>query len=671
MTTDLPGPRWLWEETNPNHAGAAGDLAKLFRNDHVKEPGLFADGAPPPAATVLAREVIQNAWDSALERRETTPPPPPENSGSSEVPEFEIRFRYRSAVGDEKRKLSDLLGLPELKRRADTVGDRSALGLKGPHHCFDDTNAATPLTRLFIEEKGTTGMYGPWRGSQSKLYLALLAVGFTPKNTGQGGSFGYGKAGLIAGSKIRTVIAYTCFNERLDDPGVTRRLLGMTYWGQHSLNATDLNATDFTGFARFGARDGNSARPFENERADELAELLGFDRRDPANPKAWGTSLLLVEPAVNRYDLETAICRSWWPALDQDNHDVNFHVEIEAADGQVWSPRPKSDPALASFHEAYEIASQIQAAPETRRKRYELKRAKGKPGPDRLLHGVLGVVADPDGWTFARSAPGETVRHRSLVALVRKPRMVVEYLEVGRHPPFVRGVFVADDSVNQVLRQTEPKGHDAWRTTPDGEGPACAYAVAKSITNRIRGRVNAFRKELKPPPKPVEHYQLKLFQKEMKKLLGGSYQSGPPPTKRPVTIRFTDGPRLKETNRPDRHLVTGRAEVGLSENAKKDSVLVEVEIRFPLLEDGRARTDLVNVTVESPAGFEAARNGTSGTYVGVLHRGEMMPFSFRTAPIPSDWSGRLEVRADPVPEKGRKTHPHAGSTNASESRDES
>ncbi len=656
MTAELPTPRWLWEETDPNHAGAAGDLAKLFRNDPVKEPGLFAEGAPPRAATVLAREVIQNAWDSALERRES--------SRTSGPPEFEIRFRYRSAVRDEKQRLFRLLSLAELKRRADNVGDRSALGLSGPHHCFDDTNSATPLTQLLVEETGTTGMYGPWRGAQSKLYLALLSVGFTPKNQGQGGSYGYGKAGLIAGSKIRTVIAYTCFGERLDDPGVTRRLLGMTYWGQHSLGASD-----FTGFARFGAAHGSSARPFENEQADEVAELFGFDRRDPADPNAWGTSLLLVEPAVNQYDLEKAICRSWWPALDQDNHDVNFHVEIEGADGRVRIPRPKSDPALASFHEAYEIASQIQAAPEARRKRYTLHGSPGKPGPDSIPDGILGLAADPDGWTFARNTRGEEgVNHRSLVALMRKPRMVVEYLEVGQSAPFVRGVFVADDSTNDTLRQTEPKGHDAWQTEPDGEGPVHAFALAASITRRVKQKVNAFRKELKPPPKPAETYQLKLFQREMRKLLGGSTPSGPPPTKRPVSIRFTDGPRLEETKRLDRHLVTGKAEVGLSEHAKEDSALIEVEIRFPLLEDGQAGKDSVDVAVEPPVGFVAAGNGASRKYVGVLHRGEPMPFRFRTEPILSDWSGRLEVRADPIPEERR---PHSGSTDSSETRDES
>jgi len=63
----LPTPRWFWEEVNPEHSGSSGDLAKLFRNDSVKEPGVMARNAPPRNVTVMAREVIQNAWDAALE----------------------------------------------------------------------------------------------------------------------------------------------------------------------------------------------------------------------------------------------------------------------------------------------------------------------------------------------------------------------------------------------------------------------------------------------------------------------------------------------------------------------------------------------------------------------------------------------------------------------------
>ncbi|MCZ7531743.1 MAG: hypothetical protein M5U31_16270 [Acidimicrobiia bacterium] len=48
--------KWTWERIDPARSGSSGDLAKLFRNVEIKEPGALAVNAPPPDATVLARE---------------------------------------------------------------------------------------------------------------------------------------------------------------------------------------------------------------------------------------------------------------------------------------------------------------------------------------------------------------------------------------------------------------------------------------------------------------------------------------------------------------------------------------------------------------------------------------------------------------------------------------
>lgn len=59
--------KWVWEEFDPSRTSTSGDISKLFRNEPAKEPGVFAINAPPSNATVMAREVIQNSWDAALE----------------------------------------------------------------------------------------------------------------------------------------------------------------------------------------------------------------------------------------------------------------------------------------------------------------------------------------------------------------------------------------------------------------------------------------------------------------------------------------------------------------------------------------------------------------------------------------------------------------------------
>ena len=85
MTDPPPKPQWRWEAVNPSFGQAAGDFTKLFRNQAEKKPGFLAENAPGSNAYVMAREVIQNAWDAALELRKSPPhtsppcpPPPPE-----------------------------------------------------------------------------------------------------------------------------------------------------------------------------------------------------------------------------------------------------------------------------------------------------------------------------------------------------------------------------------------------------------------------------------------------------------------------------------------------------------------------------------------------------------------------------------------------------------------
>ncbi|MCZ7531742.1 MAG: hypothetical protein M5U31_16265 [Acidimicrobiia bacterium] len=102
-------------------------------------------------------------------------------------------------------------------------------------------------------------------------------------------------------------------------------------------------------------------------------------------------------------------------------------------------------------------------------------------------------MADVEDWSYPRASitveeeDAAPAGHQSLVALVRNPRMVVEYLPTGQNQPYVRGTFIADDDVDELLRQTEPKGHDSWqrRITGGGVDPD-APEVATAIQRRIR-----------------------------------------------------------------------------------------------------------------------------------------------------------------------------------------
>ena len=210
-----------------------------------------------------------------------------------------------------------------------------------------------------------------------------------------------------------------------------------------------------------------------------MAERLGIDLRSTDTLEDLGTTFLLIEPTVRPDDLSTAIARNWWPALEDGRMTVTV-----SADGRTSVPRPMKDPILRTFVDAYHLASTDQDNAKPNQYRQSFRRASF--GDRTLKLGGLGLVAEPGGWSYENGVdePDE-VQHRSLVALVRGPRMVVEYLDVGQARPFVRGAFVADDEVDELLRQTEPKAHDSWQTRieeagSDPDAPQVAEAVTKA-----------------------------------------------------------------------------------------------------------------------------------------------------------------------------------------------
>lgn len=627
MIATVPSRKWYWEKTDPSRSGSSGDLSKLFKNENVKQPGVFSVGAPSADATVLAREVLQNSWDAAIELREDSHDPPP----------FEIRFAFGSALAERKGQLIARLGLDELAERLDG-SDVGQLGLHSPN-CLEQLSQGGPLPYLLIEESGTTGMYGPWSGDRSKMYLALATVSFHAKRAGTGGSYGYGKSGLIRGSAVRTVVAYTCFREREDDPSVTRRLLGMVYWGQHHRGHAS-----FTGFGRFGhEQDPDTIVPFENEKADEIAAGLGIPVRDPEFPEQLGTTFLLIDPIVRPPDLVKAIERSWWPALESGG---DFHAVVETVEGLESCPRPRKDDVLAIFLDAYEVAT---APPDNRRP--DRKQVVFRAMERFSTPGVLGLVADPAGWSYPEQTEpsgNEAIEHRSLVALVRKPRMVVEYYEAGRAAPYVRGVFIADDSVDEALRATEPKAHDAWQTTAsesDDIAPADTRC-AKQIISRIRTAVADFRRQLKPERHRHADYVLPAFDRAMRKLIAGPARPRPVPEPRPVSIH----PDWKLTPvGADSLKVSGSVSFSLTDHVPDGEVEVAVSIRYVFLEDDRAGDD-AGIRVDPPTGFSTS--GGSNGFVGRLARGVEARFRFETEPYRNDWTGELRANAELVKDAG-------------------
>ena len=482
-------------------------------------------------------------------------------------------------------------------------------------------------------------MHGPWRDDESKLWMALCSIGITPDTAGRGGSYGYGKSGLIRGSAVRVVIAYSCFAERPNDAGVTRRLLGVTYWDRHKHRDTS-----YLGSARLDAAGSPGVHsPFENEAADQMAQRLGMAVRRPRVPEERGTTLLLVEPTVSAPDLVRAVERYWWPALHEPG--LQFHVRVVDEFGEVHYPRPRMNADLRPFIDAYEIATtrQDNKRPDAAFRKLHSIGAFKTPGR-------LGMRAEIPGWSYPEHSETEAeVEHQSLVALVRRPRMVVEYYVAGAKPPFVRGTFVADDSINEPLRQTEPKAHDAWQTrSTSGDVTEEHAALASELLKRIRQNVSSWRAQLKPKPKPAERLRLPELDRIMRSLLGGrgSGDRPPPAEKRPFSIR----PGEKLATGPEGQLrLEGLAVVEFSEHhttSGADGDLIEVSIRYRFMEDGRVgdRADLV---IAAPEHFKPVP-GRSDTFRGPLVSGSSAHFEYMSEEYDPDWTGKILVSAELV-----------------------
>jgi hypothetical protein len=633
------GSKWFFEKVDPNISGSSGKITDLFRNEGLEDRGHLKAGAPGVAATLMAREVIQNSWDAAQELRNAHP----------QAPMFAIDFHFEAFSGSAKDELIRGVALEELadhaRAVAPTTEERGRLGL-GTGDCLLDLETREAVEVCRIVEHGATGMYGPWSGADSRMYLAMLSIGYRGKEEGSGGTFGYGKAGLIRASHSRIVLAYSCFLERPDDRGVTRRLLGVTYWDAHKRDRVS-----YRGFVRFGHQgdDDQVPVPFENEQADEVAAALGFEVRDPDVLEQLGTSFLVIDPSVAPENLRVAIERNWWPAL----LDERFNVLITEPDGKRLFCRPRKNAQLEAFVEAYDHMHSGAQPSVGRVARLRDLGSYAPQGETTRELGQLTLIADPEGWSFPDETSGDGVssESRSLVALSREPRMIVEYhlpgRDISRRVPFVRGVFLASPDVNVHLSKTEPKAHDKWDTRESGDDvPVLATRFASVILDRIKTQVKLFQDELRPPVDETGAVRLSRLDERLSKLRNeqGTKQPPPPRGDRPFSFRLDVQRSLSGSGLT----LSGHVDVRLADDADADELPARIRLAFALEEDGK-RGSIVPLEVSPPAGFGPV-DGDGSRFEGVVTR-HPVRFDLTSEPYRADWTGELLVTGERVEEE--------------------
>lgn len=630
----IASEHWNFFPLTPNDAGG-GDLSRVIRA-----------GMPP--AHVLAREVIQNSWDAARRLRRDFLP-------GSAIP-FSVAFRFRELVGSEKEAFVQTFHLSELSTRAHAVGAEKLM--LHDDSVLDRLDGEEPLRVLEASDYGAHGLFGhPNETSDSILWQAIYYMGGSEKAAGMGGSYGFGKSAFIRGSRIRTVLAYSCFRRypgtiAESDP-VTRRFVGMAWWQKHKYDGNK-----FQGRARFGefSQAGPQAvpdwPPYEDGFADSLAEAAGFTTRNPSIDVDLGTSLLVIEPTVTPEALIDAIERYWWPALN----DGDFTVSVTNYDGKEVGIAPEERADLKPFIRSYRALSlgapDGADGPQILSSNWRSIRNEGlKPGSL-----AAQVVNSDDHLSAAENSPVETdademdvlLQRGPLIALMRSPKMVVKYWEKSKSPVTIRGVYVASEDIDDLLRDTETVLHDDWTTAPSDDIDARATRIATFVMGRISNEIRMLAETATPEP-PSKDVGLPIYSKLLRKFMREPGEIGPTPPPpgggEPISFQYI--------NRPDVQLLEdGRIQLSCSfrlelrddlENVP-ESVEVRVTPKLSILEDeGSGRTLWPSdLTPDRLADFKRDEEGSAGdSWTGTLERAVPVHFEVCSQPYSSEWTAAV------------------------------
>lgn len=404
---------------------------------------------------LFVRESLQNSWDA----RDTTRADDgvtfaiDYRTMSHETTEF-IKNQLLPIVGEHPSALKQALSVPELPLLI--VSDTGTYGLRGPSNSATAPEGPTDF-RSFVRDIG--------RSSDKEL---------------KGGTYGFGKGAFYRASRGSTILVYSRTTDEVGNrihrfigiaigdayPKDGFQYTGKHWWGER---ATISRAN------QYGSEQSAEiiAEPLIGFEADNVAAALQMDRHFTEDRQT-GTSIAVVAPDMDNPELSMKIIASsltlWaWPHMvhtPEDEDELHFEVSYEGQ--RLPIPDPTEDPLLSEFVRAYKDSLSLTAttAQGLRRRRTTEISTVWSGNPKAFL-GRLGLRSiDPlktskRSELTADSASSIDVNH---IALMRKPRMIVEYLS-GPADSFGRtyvGVFSADSSLDTVFAKSEPPSHDSW-----------------------------------------------------------------------------------------------------------------------------------------------------------------------------------------------------------------
>ncbi len=418
-----------------------------------------------------------------------------------EVLELLIRESVQNSWDARDKDATPLYGLNAvtLTEEQRSFLRKKVYGALPPHPKFP-WRATEFKTALAVYDRGTVGLEGPTQANVLPLENEFPRFADFVFNAGQSGirkysagTYGYGKAAYFLASIARTICIHTrCRVKNRMQSRFLAIALGTPY---------NAYGKPFTGRWWWGRQNAkNVFNPLLDEEADEAGSALGLPKFDLEER---GTTILIIEPAWGERSIEQAInflierlLYFAWPkmlSLNGKQPVMQFEAALEGQEVKI--PAPNSFSPLHGFIEAYEIlygANEISPG-------VNLVKDIGSQRPKKHLGKLTlqKIAASPHSQLDTGEEPESIFAQRTHhVALMRKPELVVQYLE---GPPLANdyfeycGVFKADQEVDEIFAQAETPTHDKWEAEPllDRAHKTYVRAVPRYVKKEVEEFVRA------------------------------------------------------------------------------------------------------------------------------------------------------------------------------------
>lgn len=405
-----------------------------MKPDYEFEPlgGSPRDGYNDPLKTMfgkklqdnLAREAIQNSLDAVLDLSKP------------------VKVKFDLVKWTKKE-------IPEVEKLSRIFQACSKDETSGAH--FENSKKTingNNIPVLIISDFNTTGLTGLNNDIKGKFYNFFKCVGGNNKQSGDAGSYGYGKAAYISGSCVDTFFATSYFKEKKDNQCL--------FMGSIRVVSHELGGVLKRGIGSFGLKNQIPVR-----------EIGKIPKQFLVRDEVSGTDIFVVgvrNPENWRESVEKAVLKHFWLAILQNKLVVevgnkiidkeNLHAKIKEVFKDLTHQSGWKTENPIPYLDAFLNGQRIEAELPT-----------------------LGKV---DFYLKVQKDPNLSTSH---VACFRKNLMRIQVKKFQSLVPF-SGVFVCPfEPGNSILRKMEPPNHMAWdkdevhaKDEHDKTLPECAAA---------------------------------------------------------------------------------------------------------------------------------------------------------------------------------------------------